>query len=138
MAHIICRSTRPDRRFLECLFDSLGQLPELDAIVREKLPRDDASILRVGRDKAYEALSSFFVQEAAEMGEDEPFTAHYLVAFDNPRAAVLVCDVELSTAGVEARTFYGASVLRLGPDDFIVDLEGSIRLVSAVERALQA
>ncbi len=104
----------------------------------ENLPRNDASILRVGCDDAYEALSSFFIKEAAEMGEDEPFIAHYLLAFDDARAAVLVCDVELSTPGLEGRTFYGASAISLGPDDFVVDLEGSIRLVSAVERALQA
>jgi len=80
--------------------------------------------------RANELMSMFLLKEAQEMDENEPFHAQYIIGFHDQGETVLGCDVQLSTPGVESRTFYGVSALRIGNDEYIVDTEGASRLMN--------
>jgi len=90
----------------------------------------------VSLDDAYGMLSTFLIEEARGMDPDEPFVDHYIIGFLDESETVLGCDIELSTPGIATRTYYGASAVRLGADEFAVDLEGSSRFLSVARRRL--
>ena len=129
------RTDAVDKQLLDCVLDGLTRLKPLPPSVRQDLTGiADYGIQLLTLETAHQNIVSFFMKEAAEMSLDEPFVGHYIVGFQDSDEQVLLCDVELSSPNVEARTYYGVSAIRLGSDDYAVDLEGASRFSSIVRK----
>jgi hypothetical protein len=122
MFRLIYSSSDADPRLMAEILNGLGSLNTVHAKPNTSNLPSNWKLTNIN--DAHTILSKFYIQEAQEMDEDEPFVARYRVGKWDEGEHILACDVELSTPGVEGRTYYGRGAIRIGPDEYIVDLEG--------------